>query len=68
MKNKNYHTVGTFQKSNRKIVERGKIDAPNTQMHGCSLFWRDTDTSVKSGGVKLVVWPKLPIQALSTFV
>jgi len=24
MKNNTYHTVGTFPKSNRKIVERGK--------------------------------------------
>ena len=23
---KKYHTVGTFQNSNRKIIERGKID------------------------------------------
>jgi len=26
MKKKKYHTVGTIPKSNRKIVERGKID------------------------------------------
>jgi hypothetical protein len=25
--------VRTFLKSNRKIVERGKIDTPNTQIH-----------------------------------
>jgi hypothetical protein len=30
MKNKKYHTVGTVLKSNSKIVERGKIDTPNT--------------------------------------
>ena len=34
MKNKKYHTVGTVQKSNRKIVERGKIDINN--IHLCS--------------------------------
>jgi hypothetical protein len=34
MKNKKYHTVWTFQKSNRKIVERGKIDITN--IHLCS--------------------------------
>jgi len=28
MENKKYHTVGTVPKSNRKIVERGKIDTP----------------------------------------
>jgi len=25
MKNKDYHSVGTFPKSNRKMVQRGKI-------------------------------------------
>ena len=30
--NKIYHTVRTFPKSNRKIVERGKIDTSNTQI------------------------------------
>ena len=28
-----YHTVGTIPKSNIKIVERGKIVNPNTQIH-----------------------------------
>ena len=30
--NKN-HIVGTFLESNRQVVERGKIDTPNTQIH-----------------------------------
>ena len=30
MKNKGYHTVETIQKSNIKIVERGKINTSNT--------------------------------------
>ena len=29
-------------------------DAPNTQIHDRSLSWLGTDTSVKSGGFKLV--------------
>jgi len=33
MKNKKYHTAGTVSKSNRKIIERGKIGTPNTQIH-----------------------------------
>jgi hypothetical protein len=33
MENKIYHAVGTFPKSNRKIVERGKIDTPNVEIH-----------------------------------
>jgi hypothetical protein len=28
-----YHTVGTVQKYNRKIIERVKNDTPNTQIH-----------------------------------
>ena len=32
MKNKKYHAVGTIPNSDIKIVERGKIDTPNTQM------------------------------------
>ena len=39
MKNKKYHTVRTLLKSNVKIVERGKIDTPNTQIHDSSLSW-----------------------------
>jgi len=36
-KNQKYHAVGTAPKYNRKIVERGKIDTPNTQIHDHSL-------------------------------
>jgi hypothetical protein len=42
MKNKRYHTARTFPKSNRKIVERRKIDTPNTQIHDCLLSWFGT--------------------------
>jgi hypothetical protein len=52
---KKYHTVGTVPKSNSKIVERGKINNLSTQIHDLSLFWPWMGTSVKSGGVKLVV-------------
>jgi hypothetical protein len=37
MKNIKYHTVGTIPKANIKIVERGKINTPNTQIH--DLAW-----------------------------
>ena len=43
---------------NKKIVERGQIEATNTQIHDRSLFWLGTDTSIKSGGVKLVLLVK----------
>jgi hypothetical protein len=48
-KNK-YHTVGTFPKPIRKMVERGKMDTPNTQIHDRIISWLDTDTSINSGG------------------
>ena len=47
MKNKKYNTVGTIHKSDIKIVERGKMDPPNTEMHDRSLSWLDTGTSIK---------------------
>ena len=31
--NKIYHNVGTFQKFNRTMVERGQFETPNTQIH-----------------------------------
>ena len=39
--------VRTFPKSNRNIVQRAKIDTPNTQIHDLSHFWLGTDTSIK---------------------
>jgi len=53
MKNQKYHIVGTILKSNIKIVERGKIDIPSTQLHDRSLSWLATGTSIESGGVKI---------------
>ena len=47
MENKIYHAVGTFPKSNRKIVERGKIDTPNVEIHDISLSWFGTGTLIK---------------------
>ena len=57
-------TVGTGKKKTtlseqvqsriEKIVERGKIDNPNTQIHDHSLSQLGTDTPIKSGGVNLV--------------
>jgi hypothetical protein len=45
-----YHTVGTFPKSNRKIVEIDKIDIPNTQIHDFCLSWLRTAIKMKSAG------------------
>jgi hypothetical protein len=55
-KNNKYHTVGTVQKYNRKIVDRGKIVTAKTHTHDRSLSWLGKDTSIKSCGVRLVLW------------
>ena len=51
-----FHAVGTVPKTSRKFVKRGKIDNPRTEVHDRSLSWFGTGTSIKSGGVKLVLW------------
>ena len=38
------------------MAVRDKIDTPYTSIHDCSLYWLGADTSIKSGGVKLVSW------------
>ena len=50
-----YHTFGTVQKFIRKIAERYNIDIPCTQIHDRSLSLLGTDSSIKGGGVKLVL-------------
>jgi len=57
MKDKNHYTI--VPNSYRKIVERGKIDAPKTQIQDRSLSWLGTDTSIKSGVVKQVYGPNI---------
>jgi hypothetical protein len=44
-----------FQNAIEKTVEKDKIDTPSTQIHDRSLSWLGTGTSIKSGGVKLVL-------------
>jgi hypothetical protein len=39
MKNKKYHNVRKIPKSNRKITERGQMNAPETHIHHCSPSW-----------------------------
>ena len=55
MKYKKYHTVTTVTKSNCKMVERGKIDTPNTYIHDDSFFRLCTGISIKSVGFNLVL-------------
>jgi hypothetical protein len=40
------------------MIERGKIDTHNTNIHDCSFSWLGRDTSIKSGSVDLVLWAK----------
>ena len=56
MKNKKYHTVATFSKFIRNIVEGGKIDTQhtntwpltsNTQIHNRSISWIYTNRSIQ---------------------
>ena len=42
-----------------KNVERGAIRSPSTQIHDRPLSWLGADTSIKSGGVELVLWAKI---------
>lgn len=45
-KEKKYHTDGTISKSNIKILERGTIDTPNTQIYDHFLSWLGTGISI----------------------
>ena len=54
-KTMHYRTVETDPKSNRTIIERGKIYTLNTQIHDHSLSWLGTGTSIQSGGVRIIV-------------
>ena len=53
-KQKNNKTNKLKKKPQQKIIERGKIDTSNTQIHYHSLSWLGTGTSITSGGVTLV--------------
>ena len=44
-----------YQMEKRKMVERCKIDTPNTQIHDRSLSWLVTGTFTKGGGFELAL-------------
>jgi hypothetical protein len=47
-----YHTfLQNSSKSDRQVVERGKIDTSKAQKHDRSLSYIGTNTSIKSGGI-----------------
>jgi hypothetical protein len=54
MKNE-YYNVVIVPKSIRKIVETDPKSILLTHIHDRSLSWIGTGTSIKSGGVKLVL-------------
>ena len=56
MKKKDSTLLGTVPNPNRKIIERGQVNTPNTHVHDQSLSWLGTATSIKRGGVELVLW------------
>ena len=53
MKHK-FHAIGAIPKSNIKTIVRDQIDTTNMQLHDSSRSCLGTDTSMKSGDVKLI--------------
>ena len=53
-----------FQTINRKIVER---DTANKQIHDRSFSRLGTGTSIKSGGVILLLWTDVTLECFSIF-
>jgi len=37
------------------------MNTPSTRKHNCSFSWTGTDTSIKSGGVKLIKWAQISL-------
>lgn len=44
-----------------KIVERGKVDIPNTQIHDMSLSWHGTNTLIKVAELNNFNGPNHPL-------
>ena len=53
IKTNEYNTVGAVPKSNRKVVESGTIEYPNTQIHDPHFPELVLALYNKNGGVKL---------------
>jgi hypothetical protein len=55
------NTYGLSRQNNSKIQQKNlrngcKFNRPNIPIHDRALTWLDTDTSIKSGRVNLVLW------------
>jgi hypothetical protein len=48
--------IGNISKSNKKNRKMGQKSNSDTEIDVHPLSWLDTDTSRKSGGVKLLLW------------
>jgi hypothetical protein len=60
VKSKTYYIVGTFPKNPIENSQKEKKNRYHQQAnYDHSLFWLDTATSIKSGGVKLVLWAQI---------
>jgi hypothetical protein len=57
-KNKKYYTVGKNPKSKIEIVERCKIDTPNTKINNCLISKLGIDTSLKVARLSYFLGPK----------
>jgi hypothetical protein len=54
-KKKKYHTLGTVPKSSEKILHTVAKSISLTHIHGSSLSWHGTGTSMKNVEVTLVL-------------
>ena len=57
-----------FQKSNRKIVDRGNIDIPNTNTWPADIPVLVEELPYKSGSFKLVLWAQTFRVAINRYV
>ena len=55
------HCRNSLKIQSKNHRNTSKIDTPNTQIHDSSLCGLGTGTSIKSGEVMAVLWPKLPL-------
>ena len=58
-----YHAVRTLLKYNGEIVETEVYSITLIHLHSSSLSWHGTGTSIKSDGVKLVLWAQTSSQS-----
>ena len=68
IKNVKYHTAKTDPKSNRKITKDAWSISLLQKIHDYLLSWFGIDTSIKSGGAKLVLGAKPYFQSFNFMV